>query len=235
MFFFKKFGLEDAGCAMKIGTDAVLLGSWTDASVCKNVLDIGTGCGILAIMTAQKSDAKITAIEIEPVAALQATQNAAQSPWSERINVVNTSLQAFASGKSLCYDMIICNPPFFQNSLPTNNLARNFARHNTALSYAELAQTASALLIEDGSLNVIIPFTEAENFEVLCNKYELMLLKKTAAISVEGKNPNRMLLCFRKTKNKELSPHSDAIAIRHSDNTYTEAYKELTRAFLLNS
>ena len=128
-FQFKNFTIYQDKCAMKVGTDGVLLGSWANASKAKSILDIGTGSGLIAIMLAQRSNAIIYAVEIDSNAATQASENACNSPWSERLHVVNESIQGFATSSNIGFDLIVSNPPYFINSLKPTANKRMVARH----------------------------------------------------------------------------------------------------------
>lgn len=132
-FQFKEFTVFHDKCAMKVGTDGVLLGAWTECDNCKDMLDIGTGCGLIALMLAQKSAAFIDAIEIDNTAAIQAADNFKNSKWSNRLTIIHKSLQVHANSTSKKYDLIVSNPPFFENSLKTPLASRNIARHNEHL------------------------------------------------------------------------------------------------------
>ena len=133
-FRFKQFTVFHNKCAMKVGTDGVLLGAWANLEDCESILDIGTGTGIIALMAAQRSNAEIEAIDIEKNACLQATENIENSPWPTRINVHNESLQLFAEKTEKKYSHIISNPPFFCNSLLSDDKNRQLARHPISLS-----------------------------------------------------------------------------------------------------
>ena len=123
---------------MKVSTDGVLLGAWVEPGNASAILDIGTGTGLIGIMLAQKSGAKIDAVEIEPHAYRQAIENVLDCPWKERIMVTNSSFQDYSKHSSLKYDLIVTNPPFFSNSLKTPHDGRNLARHNDILPPEEL-------------------------------------------------------------------------------------------------
>lgn len=234
MFHFKQFSLTDTDCAMKIGTDAVLLGSWTDTHNCSSVLDIGTGCGILSLMLAQKSKALIDAVEIDEKASLNAKMNFESSSWKTRLKIHNSDIKDFRNFNTNTYDLVISNPPFFLNSLISENTAKSIAKHTISLSYEDLIHTSEALLNVDGLLNVILPYESHELFQTYCERTDLKLLKKTIVIPVTGKLPNRVLMSFMKTKYKIKNRVSQLI-IRGIDNKYTASYLDLTKDYLLNS
>jgi len=160
MFHFKKFSIEDNKSAMKIGTDAVLLGAWTPCANESHILDIGTGSGILALMMAQRNYAiPVDAVEIDYDAAMLAHQNFKLSPWTDQICIFNTTIQQFSLLKREKYSLIICNPPFFTESLKAPDKARSIARHNDTLPVDELLSITSKLLIEKGKAEFIIPYS----------------------------------------------------------------------------
>lgn len=156
MFKFKQFTIEQDRCAMKVGTDGCLLGSWTDITHCRRILDIGTGSGLIAIMCAQRSNAFVTGLEIDNAAATQAAENAAHSPWSNRIAIVNCDALSYSCSEP--FDAIVSNPPFFSSSLKCPDKARTFARHDDSLSCPSLLAKASELLCDSGTLSVVVPY-----------------------------------------------------------------------------
>ena len=135
-FTFRQFHIEQDKCAMKVGTDGVLLGSWAKGG--KRILDIGTGTGLIALMMAQRfPDANIDAIEIDENAVIQATENVLRSPFTKQIVVKHCSLQTYSETKEK-YDSIVCNPPYFVDSLKSNDNNRTVARHTDALPFNDL-------------------------------------------------------------------------------------------------
>ena len=145
-FQFKQFTIRQEKCAMKVGTDGVLLGSWADLTHARRLLDIGTGTGLMAIMAAQRNlELIIDAIEIDPAAFEQARENANNSPWRERIHLFQGEVQAFTP--TYKYDIIICNPPFFINSTKNPELNRTLARHCETLSHEDILQVSDNLLL----------------------------------------------------------------------------------------
>lgn len=154
MFAFKKFVIHQDHCAMKVGTDGVLLGSWANGG--KRILDIGTGTGLIALMMAQRyTDATIDAVEIDHDAALQAYENVSNTEFANRIKIVETAIQHYSTQDK--YNAIVSNPPFFIDSLLNPNAQRSTARHACALKYCELFATVKALLDTDGEFSAIIP------------------------------------------------------------------------------
>lgn len=157
MFQFKQFKIEQDECAMKVGTDGVLLGAWARGG--SSVLDVGTGTGIIALMMAQRyAEADVLAIDIDEGAVRQATANVLASPFSTRIRLEQTRVQDMDASYAGCFDAVVSNPPFFIDSLQAPDRQRNVARHTETLTYADLMKAAHRLLNDDGELSVIVPF-----------------------------------------------------------------------------
>lgn len=229
-FQFKQFTVHQNLAAMKVGTDGILLGAWADVSACKNILDVGTGTGLIALMMAQRSAAKVMAIEIEANAASEAKRNCAESPWKERIEVQHQSFQEFAAAAVEKFDLIVSNPPFFENSLKAGSQSRNLARHNDGLPFIELIEKAKELLNEKGKLAVVLPKNEGETFLQLATENDFHLQRKTEVKPSVKKAANRLLLEFglhqTDTKNTTL-------IIYEGQGVYSSEFIELTKEFYL--
>jgi tRNA1Val (adenine37-N6)-methyltransferase len=230
MFRFKQFSIEDDRCAMKVGTDAVLLGAWVDISNAKKILDVGTGCGIIALMLAQRTgeDVCIEAIEIEKQDAIQALENSNQSPWAKRIKITPQSLQEFKGFES--FDIIVSNPPYFINSQLPPSTDRAKARHTHSLSYQELIDHSIRLLNKEGRLAVVLPYAEGKNFLNLASLNGLICIRQLAFYSREGKPQERWLFEFSLNhaplKNEKLVLHG-------AGESWSPDYQSLTKAFYL--
>ena len=231
-FQFKEFKVNQDKCAMKIGTDGVLLGAW--ASIDKNsfsVLDIGAGTGILSLMIAQRSNAQnIEAIEIDADAYEQCSENFENSPWADRLFCYHASLLEFVEEADEKYDHIICNPPFYSEDFKTDNDARDLARFNDAMPFEHLIYAVANLLSESGVFSVIIPFKEELSFIDLASKAALY---PKNILHVKG-NPDseikRSLLEFTFMKNEAKILELVIEKLRHQ---YTEEYINLTKDFYL--
>lgn len=233
MFHFKKFSIDDSTAAMKIGTDAVLLGAWTPWSGETRILDIGTGSGILALMMAQRNfKTKIDAIEIEPAAAELAQQNVQLSPWSDQIQVFNSSIQDFADQTSNKYSLIISNPPFFTDSLKTPVSTRNMARHNDTLPVRDLLETTSKLLSDNGKAAFILPADAFGNWTIEAENLFLYPACITLVKSTRTHSPHRVMVVFTKCKSLEIIDNE--ISIYSSKGVYTNEYRQLTKEFYLH-
>ena len=229
-FQFKQFRVEQEQSAMKVGIDGVLLGAWANVDGCSQILDVGTGTGLIALMLAQRSEAKITAIEIEKKAALEAAENVSVSPWNERIEVVHTSFQDFAKKCHEKFDLIVSNPPYFSNSFKAANSERTLARHNDTLPFSVLIKLASEMLSEHGRLALIVPGGAIQHLKDLAELNHLFLQHITAIKPKPGKSVNRALLEWGR---KQTALKEDCLIIYNRDNSFTEEYIGLTKEFYL--
>jgi tRNA1Val (adenine37-N6)-methyltransferase len=230
-FKFKQFTIYHDKCAMKVGTDGVLLGAWANVQNATSILDVGTGTGIIAIMLAQRSEAIVDAIEIEQNACIQATENIDNCPWKSRISVKHQSFQDFSENCLTKYDLIVSNPPYFVNSLKAPEKERSTARHSDTLSHNDLLKYSADLLQNDGLLSVIMPYAEGCVLIAEAIKYGLYCIRKCAIKPLPHLPEKRLLLEFSKTPafcNEELLTIESGTP-KH----YTEKYKELTRDFYL--
>lgn len=231
-FRFKKFEIKQDLCAMKVGTDGVLLGAWTRVDNPGSILDVGTGTGLIALMLAQRTDdlseTFIHAVEIDVSASIQAQQNAAESIWAERIKIFNTDYNTFEPG--IKYDIIVSNPPFFRNSLKAPDKFRNQARHDGSLTWEQLITKSSLLLSDKGHFSVIIPAEQENIFTELCWVRGLLLTRRCEIITKTGMKPKRIMLEFSFCRT--VTEHT-RLEIETSDNNKSKAYNDLTSGFYL--
>ena len=231
-FTFKQFQVNQDRCAMKIGTDGVLLGAWTPLiNNPFNVLDIGAGTGILSLMLAQRSNAEqIDAIEIDEDAYEQCVENFEASPWGDKLFCFHAGLDEFVDEPEDEYDLIISNPPFYTDDFKSDNTSRDLARFEDALPFEELIEAAALLLSDNGIFSVIIPFKEEERFVSLCKELDLFPLKITRVKGTPTSEIKRSLLAFCRM---EQTPLIDELVIEISRHNYTPEYIELTKEFYL--
>lgn len=196
-FQFKQFTIQQENAAMKVGTDGVLLGAWADTNHIHSVLDIGTGTGLIALMMAQRSEAIITAIEIEGNAYLDACLNIQNSPWSERIKVVHSSFQKYLINNLHQFDCVVCNPPYFTNSIKSGTEAKVIARHNDQLPFEELVEGVSRILNKDGHFSVVLPAMAENEFRFLAANVRLFPSRITRVKPKPSKPTSRVLMEFR--------------------------------------
>jgi tRNA1Val (adenine37-N6)-methyltransferase len=232
-FQFKQFSLEQDRCAMKIGTDGVLLGAWTPIENNPfSILDIGTGTGVIALMLAQRSNAQqIDALEIDEEAYEQSVDNFENSPWSDRLFCFHAGLDEFVEEPEDEYDLIVSNPPFYTEDYKSNNEQRDLARFADAMPFEELIDAADLLLSENGIFAVIIPFKEEENFLAIAAALELYPLKITRVKGTPTTDIKRSLLAF--SRNESVNFPIDELIIETSRHQYTAEYIAMTRDFYL--
>ena len=230
-FRFKQFIIRQDKTAMKVGTDGVLLGAWTDVSNTCSILDIGTGTGLISLMLAQRCNAKIDAIEIDPDAYIQSTENILESPWSDRIQVYHHAFSSYCSDHTKTYDLIVCNPPFFSNSLKSDSGSRNIARHDDQLTPEELFNGVCKLLNTKGHFCIIHTAERETDMISLGKRYKLFPAKILRIRPKTGKEIRRILIDYSFTNQ---NPIEDELVIetglRHQ---YSEGYIDLTREFYL--
>jgi tRNA1Val (adenine37-N6)-methyltransferase len=233
MFHFKKFSIDDSNAAMKVGTDAVLLGAWVKCENETRILDIGTGSGILALMMAQRNTAvPIDAVETDNDAAELAKRNFLLSPWAAQISIYNETIQEFTLHTKSRYSLIVCNPPFFTGSLKTPGKARNLARHNDSLPVTELLDLTSRLLSDNGKAAFIIPYDAYENWEQEAEKRNLFPHRATIVKSSPTHKPHRVMITF--TSIKQTETNESGLNIYQSEKKYSFDYQTLTKDFYLN-
>jgi tRNA1Val (adenine37-N6)-methyltransferase len=231
-FHFKQFDIHHDKCAMKVGTDGVLLGAWCKITGAESVLDIGTGSGLIAIMQAQRnSKCCIDAIEIDFESYRQARNNADNCPWKSRISVHHTSFQDYWMQCNKKYDMIVSNPPYFQNSLLNPSAERSAARHSFSLSMEDLIEGVTNLLNPDGSYCMIMPVPEAMLFIGKAEVKKLFCRKITFVMPNPGKSPKRLLMEFKLIQGDVKK--SDLVIEIGKRHEYSEEFKALTKDFYL--
>lgn len=232
-FIFKEFTVHQDKCAMKVGTDGVLLGAWASLNHHPNsILDIGAGTGVITLQLAQRSTAElIDAIEIDDDAYEQATENFENSPWGDRLFCYHASFLEFASEIEDEYDLIVSNPPFYSEDYKSKNEQRDLARFTDALPFEHLLAGTAKLLSENGKACFIIPFSEEENFLEIASHFDLKLNKVTRVKGTPTTEVKRSLLelSFLKTNN----PLLEELIIETSRHQYTLEYINLTQDFYL--
>lgn len=229
MFAFKKFVIHQDHCAMKVGTDGVLLGSWANGG--KRILDIGTGTGLIALMMAQRyTDATIDAVEIDHDAALQAYENVSNTEFANRIKIVETAIQHYFTQDK--YNAIVSNPPFFIDSLLNPNAQRSTARHACALKYCELFATVKALLDTDGEFSAIIPTECLQAFIAEAYKAGLAMSRQCAVRTTPRKQPKRHLVAFHHADYK-CEREMEEVCLQNTNGSRSEWYAQLTADFYI--
>ncbi len=228
-FSFKQFTIFQDKSAFKVGTDGVLLGAVADITGVRNILDIGSGTGLISIMLAQRSDAAITAIEPDPESYIQTTGNVSRCRWNDRIKVEHTDLQKFSPAFGN-FDLIVTNPPYFSGSLKSPDPRKSAARHNDSLTSVELLGNVVKLLNDDGRFQLIMPYAEGSIFIAEANKYGLYCNNILKIKSLPNSEIRRLIMTFSRIRKK---PVERFLTIEHGRHQFTEDYMNLTKDFYL--
>jgi tRNA1Val (adenine37-N6)-methyltransferase len=233
-FQFKQFTVRQDRCAMKVGTDGTLLGAWVQVASCRNVLDVGTGTGLIALMIAQRNkEALIDGIDIDRDACTQASENVAASPFTGQIQIHHTSFQHFEPNNGLAYNLIVSNPPYFIQSLKCPEEKRRLARHNDELPLSGLFEKSRSLLTPDGRLALILPYQQQEELLRQADRHKFYCIRQTEVIPVEGVSPKRLLVEL--ALQPPPSVETNRLILENKLHQRTAAYMELTGAFYLVS
>ena len=230
-FQFQQFRVAQDRCAMKISTDAVLLGSLVQSDAPKQILDIGTGTGVIALMLAQRfPEASLTALELDPEAASQARENCEQSPFSERLTVLQGRFQDFPEEE--CFDLLVSNPPFFPDHLPASDPKRQQALHTDSLSFAELLHKARQVLAPSGHFWVILPPRQMQEFIQYATGHGLFPNTRMGIRDNAAKPIHREVVSF--TFSEPLARVlPEELLLKNGDGSYSERYQQLISGFLL--
>lgn len=253
-FRFKHFFVRHDRCAMKVGTDGVLLGAWTpcEQSEIRNgkykisnqkskisnlkskILDIGTGSGLIALMLAQRCpNAQIDAIDIDPDAVSQARDNFAASPWSDRLHVTQCALQDLSSCSAAPYNLIVCNPPYFVNSLKAPDAARCAARHNDQLPFAELIAESANLLAPEGLLALIVPVEAEQQLQSLAAEHGLQCVRRCYVHPKPERPAKRVMIAWQRDIRPIRPIRTEHLTLEDDHGSRSLDYQLLTRDFYL--
>lgn len=232
-FRFKHFALCQDVSAMKVGSDGILLGAWARKEGAEHILDIGAGCGLIALMAAQlHPNAQVTGIEIDEETAAEATSNAQSSPFSDRVEIICSAIQDYAEDHQSQFDLIVSNPPFFSGGTLSHAATRAAVRHTTKLSHGDLLASVRKLLTKDGRFDVILPVLEGMRFTELALTYGFYPVRKTVVYGKEGGRRERILLSLAARSSEVLEEHE--LALRAEDGKRSPDFQELTSEFYLN-
>ena len=228
-FKFQQFTIHHDRCAMKVGTDGVLLGAWGSVEG-KRILDIGTGTGLIALMAAQRNPgAEVLGIDIDEEAVQQAKENMAESPFSSRVECISQDILTFEPEEP--FDAILCNPPFFTEDTQPDDKSRALARNNKSLPFPQLIKKVASLLANEGTFSVIVPFDLAKEIVSLCLNENLHLASRCIVRTKANKPPRRTLLEF--IKEHGARGKEQEICLNSNDGTRSEDYQNLTKDFYL--
>ena len=227
-FKFKQFTIVQDGCAMKVGTDGCLLGGWFDCSNSQRILDIGCGSGLISIMAAQRCNAEITGIEIDRDAAIQARENVKNSPWKERIEIINEDLLTYNCEKN--FDTIVSNPPYFVNSLKCDNSSRTLARHSDSLSSKDFFRKCDEISTPTATVAIIIPSDIMDEWKASAEESGFFIKRITYIKTTPNKLPKRVLIEFAQTIEE---PATNTLVLEETRGEYSEDAKEILRDFYL--
>lgn len=244
-FTFKQFEIQQDRCAMKVGTDGVLLGAWAEGG--QRILDIGSGTGLISLMMAQRfPEAQVWGIDIDPDACMQARENVAASPFADRVGISCCALQNLSEehlvrgseelmemkeGEGNLFDAIVSNPPFFVNGLKNPDSKRAMARHSDSLPFSVLMKGVKRWLSDEGVFSAIVPADVLESFvsEACCSG--LSLVRQCGVKTVERKQPKRYLVAFSKRRTGMMDKCTEIMM--NSDGNRSEWYAKITEGFYL--
>ncbi|WP_114940484.1 tRNA1(Val) (adenine(37)-N6)-methyltransferase [Mucilaginibacter endophyticus] len=231
MFRFKQFSVDQTDCAMKINTDGVLLGAMAGEGEPLNILDIGTGTGVIALMLAQRfTEAKIDAVEIDEQAAITAKSNFSNSPFESRLTLYAAGFEHFfEEHPEKRYDLIVSNPPFYINSLQSPGIKTNLAKHAADGFFEKLISIVAAQLTERGMCWLILPVDTADLVKNLAVQHKLHLQKIITVHSFKDDAAHREILAFRKS---DVQAITNKFVIYDEPKVYTETYREVLKDFL---
>ena len=232
-FRFQQFSLDQDKCAMKVGTDGILLGAWAEVTGAKAILDVGTGTGLIALMLAQRTElAAIHAVEIDKAACAQAAANMEKAPWAGRLKAIHSSIQDFAKRSSQSYDLIVSNPPFFTGGTFSSSQDKTSVRHTVKLPHGDLLSSVRSLLAKDGKFCAVLPNIEGLRFIELAKTYGFYCTKMTKVKPLAEKPVERLLLQFERTE-KEMAKDELVIQKGAGANNWSAAFVALTGTFYL--
>lgn len=227
-FRFRQFIVEDGCSTMPVGTDAMLLGAWTDPAGSRSILDIGTGCGVLALMMAQRSDATVTAVDIDPGSVAEAARNFAASPWPGRLTAMCADITATDTDPGR-FDLVVSNPPFFAGSLKPPDERRTLARHGSTLSIRDFPAVADRFLAPTGRFALVVPADAFDGFRRIAENEGFRLYRMMTVRSFREQPPVRVLCHF--AKSPESEPERQELIIFDAPGKFSAEYLELTSEF----
>ncbi len=236
VFRFKHFSIAQDQCAMKVGTDGILLGAWAISQSPRRIIDVGTGTGLIALMLAQRfPDASLQAIEIDAAACEQAKENFRNSPWCDRLTAVCECFLKYSTRMEfrVQYDLIVSNPPWFNESLKSGSASRDLARHTGALSSGNLIRAAARMLSADGRFCIILPHEQRSSFGKLAEDAGLFCQHCCDVLPTKTKAPKRMLMQLSHRRPDEGPQQSQFVVETEHRHVYTQEFIAMTKDFYL--
>lgn len=230
-FKFKRFTVFHDRCAMKVGTDGVLLGAWADVQNARSILDVGTGTGLIALMLAQRCEAFIHAVDVDTDAVGQAQENVKNSPWADRIDVRLQDIKSFPAVCDKQFDLIVSNPPYFTEAVRCPESRRNAARHTDDLSFPDLLHSVSALLADEGAFSVILPAEAAPDFMAQAIRVGLYLNRQVWVHTKPEAVPKRVLMTFKKCNSCVVQ--AEHLTIEIERHVYSREFSALVKDYYL--
>ena len=231
-FRFKQFTVFHDKCAMKVGTDGVLLGAWADVGSTTKALDVGTGSGLIALMLAQRNtELDIDAIDIDMDAVIQSRDNFIKSPFAGRLRSIHTSLQDFNPDQPGKYDLIVSNPPYFSRSLKNADSKKSLARHTDGLPLETLLAKSSALLTDKGHISIIYPFESEGLITDYAQQWELYPKRVTEVLPTPSSSPRRLLIELARAKTDIVDRKQ--LIIENARHEYSDEFRLLLKDFYL--
>ena len=230
-FHLKQFSLFHHRSSMKVGTDSLLLGIWTPINESERILDVGTGCGILALLMAARSNALIHAVELDEVSWAEAQDNFTNANFSKRLTAIHNDFNHYADTTSQKYDLIVSNPPYFINDMRSTEMTRSNARHGDSLNYVQLCTGVTNLLKKNGRFCLVLPYDESKSFIAIAKNNGLNLNRKLIIFPKRGLQPNRINLELSFKSSSEVI--SDIFVIREETNQFSKQYIRFFRDYLL--
>jgi len=209
---------------MKTGTDAILLGVWTDVSDVKKALDIGSGSGIISLFIAARSEASITAIEIDSDSVIESNSNFESSRFNDRMRALKIDFESYSTSTDSKFDLIVSNPPFFTDDLHSPDERKTRTRHTESLSFRQLCKGVSLILNTNGKFTVVLPYSQYEEFCSVARDNKLYIFKELLIFPRRGAEPNRINIEFRKYKSSSIE--KEYFIIREENNKFTDQYRE---------
>lgn len=224
VFTFKHFHVDHSRCAMKVGTDAIMLGAWVNINDVSNVVDVGAGTGILSLIVAQRNTgAKLTALEIEPACAVQAAENFKNSPWHDRTQCFEVDARTWQCEQK--FDLLISNPPYFANSLKAENKVRSIARHTDSLGLEDIIDLWNRVGATESTFALVLPYSYLNQIEELCSQHGFSIWRRLDVKAKASTEPNRLLVQLSR---EQKTTERDELVV-HGDKGYTDRYKQLTK------